>query len=501
MTDRTVLEARGVRKVFPGVIALDGVDFNVYGGEVHALLGANGAGKSTLIKVLAGVYVPDAGEIRVDGVGMGAAHPRDARRHGISVIYQDFSLIPSLSIAENLFLGNEVLGRGGRIAWGRTYAAASAALERIGANFDVRARVSTLGTGERQLVEIAKALHVRAKFLVLDEPTAALSHGETKRLLGIIEELRRNNVGVIYVTHRLEEVEGLVDRVTVLRDGRSAGTYPASEVDRDRIVSLMVGEVRNMDRALNSKPPAGRPSVLEVDNLGRDGEFQGLNLALRPGEIAVLTGLVGSGRTELLETIFGVRQPDAGALKLRGTVMRFGTPREAIAAGVVLIPEDRRGQGVIQLMSIYKNMTLASLVDFERLGFIRPRREKRHARDMSLRLDIKASSVDTVAQTLSGGNQQKVALAKWLSTDASVFLFDEPTQGLDVRAKAEIHKIVHGLAEKGAAVLVVSSDLEEVVGVAHRVLVMRAGRLVAEFSSGPFDAEAIMQAITLGKAA
>ncbi|MGR3570202.1 sugar ABC transporter ATP-binding protein, partial [Brevirhabdus sp.] len=371
----------------------------------------------------------------------------------------------------------------------------------VGADFPATARVRDLGTGKRQQLEIAKALRSHAKVLILDEPTASLSHAESERLFDVVRRLADDGVGIVYVSHRLEEIAGLVDRVTVLRDGISAGTYPARETGRDRIVSLITGDA---GKALHAKTArAGRraeegPPLLEVAGLSRAGEFEDLGFDLRPGEIVVITGLVGAGRTELLETVFGVRAIGAGEIRVGGRAVALKSPRDAISAGIALIPEDRRGQGVSVIMSIGENIALPILRRFMGRAMLDRGRITRHAARLIDRLSIRTPSADLAAGALSGGNQQKVVLAKWLSTDAEVFLIDEPTQGVDVGAKAEIYALIESLAAAGRGVLMVSSDLEEVLAVADRVIAMRSGRIVAEFENVDLPAERVVDAITNG---
>nr|WP_295467056.1 sugar ABC transporter ATP-binding protein [Mesorhizobium sp.] len=495
---REILSVAGLRKTFPGVIALGGVDFDVRRGEVHALLGANGAGKSTLIKVIAGLYRPDVGEIYIDGELVDFATTTDAMQSGVSVIYQDSALVPQLSIAENIFLGSEKRGALGLVDWAATHAAARQLCDRIGALFPTTTLVSELGPGQRQLVEIAKALRSEAKLLILDEPTASLSHSESERLFQLVRELAAAGVGIVYVSHRLDEIAPLVDRVTVLRDGLSAGTFPANALDRARIVSLITGQERHSVRIARSPSTKAAGALLEVRGLSRAGEYEDVSFVVRSGEVVVLTGLVGAGRTELLETIFGVRTADRGEIKIDGKPVSFRNAREAIAGGVALIPEDRRGQGISITMSIFENIALPILSRFVGSFGLRKRLQIAHAETMIRLINIRTPGPRVAAGALSGGNQQKVVLAKWLSTDSRVLLFDEPTQGVDVGAKDEIYGLIDQLAAEGRAILVVSSDLEEVLAIADRVLAMRAGIIVGEFIGQAISASRILDAITHG---
>ena len=497
----TILELRKLHKEFPAVVALDGVDFDVRRGEVHALLGANGAGKSTLIKIVAGLYHADAGEIRIAGNLVELRDVQTAQKLGVSVIYQDFALVPNLTVAENLFLGRELMTPWGLIDWQRTHVQARRLLDRLSIDIPTTMKVSKLSTAQRQLVEIAKALGIEAKLLILDEPTASLSRGEAEKLFDLIRRLARSGVGIIYVSHRLEEIAPLVNRVTVLRDGRSVGTYAVDQLDRANVVALITGhERRSPERSRRSGGSTGAP-LLELRGLGRAGEFEDIWLSVRCGEILVLTGLVGAGRTELLETIFGARRVGAGEIHISGKIVKFASPRDAIRSGVALLPEDRRGQGLALIMPVAANMTLAALGRFVAGLLLQPRREFQHVRRMIAELAIKTSGPFQAAGLLSGGNQQKLVLSKWLSTSSELFLLDEPTQGVDVGAKDEIYRLIRDLAAAGKAVLVASSDLEEVLEIGDRILAIRRGRIVGEFRGDSIEPARLVDAITHGQAA
>jgi ribose transport system ATP-binding protein len=495
-----ILEVRGLRKTFPGVVALDNVDFDLRRGEVHALLGANGAGKSTLIKIVAGLYQADAGEIRVDEERVALRDTQTAKDLGICVIYQDVALAPNLSVAENLFLGRELLTPLGLIDWRCTKAQAQRLLDRVRVDIATDAIVSSLSIAQRQLVEIAKALGVDAKLLILDEPTASLSRGEADKLFALVRRLAQSGVGIIYVSHRLDEVAPLVNRVTVLRDGKSVGTYPVNQLDREKVVALITGHERVGAQQRGKREFAIGEPLLELRHLGRNEEFHDISLTLHRGEILVLTGLVGAGRTELMETVFGVRIADTGAIRVGGRPVTLSSPRDAIRSGIALIPEDRRGKGLALVMPVFENITLASLAHFVRGGMLSLRRELQHARRMLKDLAIKTSSPFRPAGSLSGGNQQKLVVAKWLSTSADILLLDEPTQGVDVGAKEEIYRLIRDIAAGGKGVLVVSSDLEEVLEIGHRILAIRQGRIVEEFVNGNLEPSRLIDAITHGRA-
>jgi ribose transport system ATP-binding protein len=403
-----------------------------------------------------------------------------------------------MSVAENLFLGREIRTRIGFIDSTRTHNEARRLLDRVGVDVPTTALIRNLGTGQRQLVEIAKALGVDAKLLILDEPTAALSQREAEKLFALIRELSQAGVGMIYVSHRLEEIASLADRVTVLRDGKSIGTYMARELDRRKVVSLIMGHEQTPSKRDIPRPREKGPILLETRGLTRNGEFDDVSISVRRGEVTVLTGLVGSGRTELLETIFGARRPDAGEIRLNDKPVRISRPQDAIEAGIALIPEDRRGQGLAVTMPVFANITMASLRRFTRRHLLDVRQELEHARKMIVRLAIKVPHPAMRASTLSGGNQQKVVLAKWLSTSAELFLFDEPTLGVDVGAKEELYRLIDGLAANGKGVLVCSSDFEEVMEIADRIIPVRKGRVVADLVNQDLEPSVVMEAIVHG---
>ncbi len=477
-----LLRLSNISKSFGGVVALDDVSFDLRAGEVHALLGENGAGKSTLIRIMAGAHRLDSGRFEVLGRTVDRADPIHARALGIAVIYQQPALFPDLSVAENIALGREKGGPFGRIDAARRRDEAREILGRLGSAVDPDAPVRGLRMAEQQLVEIARALGARARVVVMDEPTAALSEREALNLLAIVRDLRASGVGVVYVSHRLEEVLALADRYTVLRDGRLAATRVRGEVDREDLIRLMVGR----GGALFEKPVStpGAP-LLELRGISCRASGVGpVSLTVRAGEIVGLAGLVGAGRTELARTVFGLTPADAGLILVAGQPVRVRSPEEAGRHGIAYVPEDRRRYGVVAEMSVAANATLSVLRDLSRYGLLDRAAEERLAQSFVSRLGIRTASVKAPVSALSGGNQQKVALARGLATKPRVLVLDEPTQGIDVGAKAEVHRLVAELAGEGLAVLLISSDLPEVLGLSDRVAVMRRGLLVGELS-GP----------------
>jgi len=473
---RVVLEMKGITKRFPGVLALDRVDFNVRAGEVHLLMGENGAGKSTLMKVLSGAYPKDAGEIRINGKTAEIRSPHHARQLGVAMIYQEMTLVPHLSVAENIFLGREP-SRWGFISRAQMRKEASRLLHRLRAGFSPDAPVSGLPVAKQQIVEIARALSLNARILVMDEPTAPLSQKEVSSLFRIIRALRSSGAAIVYISHRLEEARQVGDRVTVLRDGKLAGTGPLGRLSDGALVRLMVG--RALSRQFPRLPAAGRGTLLKAEGLARRGAFGPISFSLARGEILGLAGLVGAGRTELARCLAGADRPTAGSIALDGTRRTFRSPGEAKRAGIALLPEDRKAQGLVLGLPLLHNASLAALDKFTRFGFIRRGREEKVVSGLVRKLDIRPPDLDRVTRYLSGGNQQKVVLAKWLAVSPRIIIFDEPTRGIDVRAKFEVYRLITSLAAAGAGIIFISSDLGEVLGLSHRVAVMRTGRITS----------------------
>lgn len=473
-----VLEMRGIKKSFHGVPALQNVDLTIYPGEVHALMGENGAGKSTLMKILAGAYIADEGEIRINGQPIRIANPADARRAGITLIYQELNVAPNLTVAENMFMGSE-LSRGQLLDRDGMYREADLVLKSLGASFGPDNVVSRLAIAEQQQVEIARALKDKSRILVMDEPTAALSDRETERLFEVIRQLRDDGIAIIYISHRMEEVYALANRVSVIRDGQYIGSLTREELSPDRLVQMMVGrQMQDFYEHHHQSNPG--PVVLEVRNLSDGRKVQPANLELRAGEIVGLAGLVGAGRTELSRLIFGADPKVSGDVILNGKRLEIRSPGDAIAAGIGYVPEDRKDQGLFLEMSAQKNIALNTLAEDARGGVINWRTIGRIAKEAVDSFNIRLANLEIRAVDLSGGNQQKLLLARWLAIKPRVLLLDEPTRGVDIGAKSEIYRIVSDLATQGVAVLMVSSELPEVVGLSDRVLVMREGQLVGE---------------------
>jgi rhamnose transport system ATP-binding protein len=488
-----MLSLEHASKAFGVIQALEDVSISLYGGEVHALVGENGAGKSTLVKILAGVHLPDSGTLRVDGRDTVLSGPAAARDAGIAIIYQEPVQFPDLTVAENIFIGRQPLRSGRRIDAGAMNAEAAAIFERLGVPLDPGRIARGLSIAEQQIVEIAKALSLDAKVIVMDEPTAALSAVEVDRLFRVTESLRAGGAAVLFISHRLEEVFGLCQRVTVLRDGRYVISRELAGLTADDLVRAMVG--RELAERVPQEQNIGEP-VLRVERLTREGVFVDVSFDVRAGEIVALAGLVGAGRSEVACAIFGIDRFDAGSVTVNGKPLRRGSPTGAMAAGIGFVPEDRRQQGLVMDMSISRNISLASLKRLRRVGFIRSATERRFARDWAARLQVKYGRLSNPMTSLSGGNQQKVVLAKWLGRRPSLLIVDEPTRGIDIGTKAEVHRLLEELAGEGVAVLVISSELPEVLRLANRILVMREGRLVAEFAHADASEETIVAAAT-----
>jgi ABC-type sugar transport system ATPase subunit len=489
-----VLSLEHISKAFPGVKALDDVRFDVRAGEVHALLGENGAGKSTLIKIVSGLYQPDAGTMRLDGQEVRFASPHAAQAAGIATIFQELLLFPALSVAENIFMGHAPRTRLGALDWAAMRAKAQDLLASLDIHdLDVTRLVGALSVGNRQRVEIAKALSQNARILIMDEPTAALTEADVERLFGIVRLLRARGVGVVYISHRLEEVFVLADRVTVLRDGAYVGTKEVATTSTDELITMMVGRtIGNLFPKLDVE--VGRP-VLEVRDLCGEPLFRDVSLELRAGEIVGLAGLVGAGRSELAQAIFGIRPATSGTILIDGRAVAIDNPTQAKRHGIAYVPEDRATQGLIRPMRLRENVSLAVLRQMLRGPFIDRAAETALAAHSMRQLNIRASGPEQVVEKLSGGNQQKVVLSKWLATRPRVLIMDEPTRGIDVGAKAEIHRLMSGLAQEGLAVLMISSELPEIMGMSDRILVMRGGAVVAEFARGAASQEAIAAAM------
>jgi rhamnose transport system ATP-binding protein len=471
------LRASGVTKAYAGVQALAGASLELCAGEVHALVGENGAGKSTFIKILTGAVQPDDGEIIVAGQAVVRNSPRAARAMGIAAIYQQPALFPELTVTENIALGWERAGLSGRVDWRARRRRSAELLARVGARVHPEAEAGELSMPEQQLVEIARALGADARVLIFDEPTASLAEEDAHNLFGVVRQLRARGVAMIYISHRLEELPVIADRVTVLRDGRTLGTHDMSALTRERLIQMMVG--RELSSVFPKRTVPLGDTVLELRGVGCEASgLHDASLTVRAGEIVGLSGLVGAGRTELARAVFGLTPADAGDIRVRGRSVHIRSPADAIAAGIAYVPEDRRRHGVVLGMPVSENITLATLDNLSRFGALNFRREREVASDYVRRLGVKTPSIRTLVSALSGGNQQKVALGRWLLTAPSILILDEPTQGIDVAAKAEVHALMVELAEQGVAILMISSELPEILGMSDRIAVMHAGTVI-----------------------
>ena len=487
-----LVELRNVSKAYGGVHAVEDVSFAIAPASTHALVGENGAGKSTLVKILTGVVSPDAGAVLVDGHAQSISGPSAAHRLGIVAMYQDPTVFEDLTVAENVFAGRAPRTRLRAVDWKTMRREARRLLEEIGADFAPDAPVRGLGVADRQLIEIAKALSSSARLLIMDEPTAALSLQEVDNLFAVVRRLHDRGVSVLFISHRLEEVSEIADTVTILRDGRHVETRPADGLSHGEMIRLMVG--RSLDQLFPKEEAEIGEPVLRVEGLTRRGVFSNVSFEVKRGEIVGLAGFVGSGRTEVARCIFGIDRDDRGRIEIEGRAFKPRSPRSALRRGLAYLPEDRLRQGLVQPMSIERNASMAVLPQLSPGGILQPWRERRLARASIERLRIRAQSPGQIVRSLSGGNQQKVVLSKWLATDPRVLILDEPTHGVDVGTKADVHRTISHLATQGLAILLISSELPEILGMADRVLVIREGRLVGELSREAATQEAIVQA-------
>lgn len=476
LSDAPLLEMRGIDKSFPGVRALHGVDLTLHRGEVVALLGENGAGKSTLIKMLGGAHRPDAGSIHIDGRQVELANPGEANRAGIGIIYQEFNLVPELTPWENIFLGRE--SSFGFVRRAEQRRRTLELFDKIGVSIPIDARCGQLSVAGQQIVEIAKALSHEVRLIVMDEPSASLTPQEVAHLFNIIRDLKKHGIGVIYISHRLDEVFEISDRVLVLRDGQPVGEAPTGKLSRQQIIEMMVGREIE-DEFPKHHHPVGKVRF-SAGGLSRADVVRDVSFEICAGEVLALTGLVGAGRTETARLIFGADRAEAGTIELDGTPLRIRGPRDAIRAGICLLTEDRKSQGLVLDASVRQNFGLPNLRELSRWGFVRQNRERSELAEYVDKLRIRIPNQEQLVRNLSGGNQQKVVLAKWLHRNAEVVIFDEPTRGIDVGAKYEIYMLINELARKGKAILMISSELPEVLGMSDRILVMHEGRITGE---------------------
>lgn len=486
-----ILRMTGISREFPGVKALQNVDFNLLRGEVHALVGENGAGKSTLIKILAGVHRADEGEVWLKGKKITIHSTREMIDYGVSVIYQELHLIPYLSIAENIFLGREPLKKGSRlIDWKKMHDDVNEIMQLFKIQIDPKTKVYTLGIAYRQVVEIAKALSLHSEILVMDEPTATLSGHETERLFEIIHTLKKQGVSIIYISHRLEELKRVADRVTVLRDGKKIIADNLENLTLNEIIRYMVGRVLE-EKYPKEEIPAGE-ELLRVEGLSKKGVCENVSLHLRAGEILGIAGLVGAGRTEMIQLIFGYQKRDTGRILVKGKEVSIKKPWDAVRYGFGLIPEERKNQGLVLDLTVFDNISLAIMDLFSISGFLKKKELRQLVQSIIGSLDIKTPSIKQLVKNLSGGNQQKVVLAKWFLRDCQVYIFDEPTRGIDVGAKIEIYRLMEKLAKNGAGIIMISSELPEIINISDRILVMYEGKIVKEFQKEQASQESIL---------
>jgi ABC-type sugar transport system ATPase subunit len=489
-----VLRLEGIVKTFPGVRALDGVSFSVMPGEVHALMGENGAGKSTLMKVLGGLHQPDAGQILVGDEAVRMSSPLEAKSRGIVFIHQELSLADELSVAENIFLGELPRGRLGIVDWPKLFADTNRILGMLNVGFTAETRVGGLSIANQQMVEIARALTVDPRAVIFDEPTASLTDAEKVVLFDVIEDLKSRGVGIVYISHRMEEIFRITDRITVLRDGQYRGTVATAETNEDQLTQLMIG--RKLDLSRNASDHALGDVALEVRGLTCGDLYRDVSFQVRRGEVVGFYGLIGAGRTEIAETVFGLREPTSGTILLDGEEVKIGSPNEAIARGISLVPEDRKGQGLVLGMNCRDNITLPQVGGLTAGPFVSDGQEIEIFDRYRDRLDIRTPSWRATVGNLSGGNQQKVVIGKWLAMRPKVLIVDEPTRGIDVGSKSEIHNLIRELAAQGYAVIVISSEMPEVLHVSDRIVAMHHGKIIREFTADEVTEDSLVQAIS-----
>lgn len=492
-----ILELKGITKEFPGVKALDDVNFQLKEGEIHALMGENGAGKSTLIKIITGVYSPDRGEMFVDGQKVHFKSSKDAQELGIAAVYQQITGYPHLSVTENIFMGHEKIDKyTKRILWNQMHDEAEKLLKELGANFSPKVLMGSLSVAQQQIVEIAKALSTNAKIIIMDEPTAALTKRESEELYRITEQLKERGVSIIFVSHRMEDMYRLADRVTVLRDGKYIGTWGVDEISEENLIVAMVG--REITQLFPKKDSKIGEELLRVEGLSKVGYFKDISFTLHKGEIVGLTGLVGAGRSEVAQAVAGIIPFDKGKIYLEGKEVKINNPWDAIELGIGYLPEDRE-EGLVLQWDISKNITLPMLKNFTKKGWLNEKREIGIAEKLIKKLDVKARSVRDLVYTLSGGNQQKVIVAKLLNADLKVIIVDEPTKGIDVGAKSAIHEIISDLACQGYGIIMISSEMPEILGMSDRIIVMREGKITAMLDRKDATQELILEAAMTNK--
>lgn len=489
-----ILELKNISKSFSGVEVLHDVSFSLRPGEVHALLGENGAGKSTLVKIITGVHQPDHGEIRLNDQLVHFSDARESRNAGIAAIYQELSLFPDLDVAENIFVGRQHLTRAGLIDWKKLYAEAETLLTSLGVHIDLKQKARSLSIAQQQMVEISRAISINARILIMDEPTSSLTLSEAADLFRLVRRLREGGTAIIFISHRLEELFEIAERVTIFRDGTYVDTRLIKDISRDELIRLMVG--RSISNLFPKQQVKAGDVILKVENLSRTGSFEYISFELRKGEILGMAGLVGAGRTNVARALFGVEPSTSGTIQIEGQTVSITSSQAAKELGIAYVPEDRQLHGLIPAMSITSNISLSTLKDHTRYGWLQNESESKAAHRSARQMEVRANHIWQNARELSGGNQQKVVLAKWLATHPRILILDEPTRGIDVGAKAAVHALMSKLASEGMAILMISSELPEILGMSDRVLVMREGRLTAQFTRAEATQEKIISAAT-----